>query len=195
MKNLSKAALRQHFKGVRSHITLPERQHAAHLATQFFVADKLFQDSQAIACYLPFMSEFDTRDIIEKIWQAHKHCYLPVLTENKILHFVRFVQNTVLRKNKFGILEPKDTNHLYSARELDVVITPLIAYDDKGHRLGTGGGYYDHTFAFLKQESLHKPVLLGLGFAAQAAEEIPFEPWDVKLDGILTENGLEIFIL
>lgn len=149
----------------------------------------IFQQSQRIACYLAFKDEFDSSPIIEAIWQAKKHCYLPVLKDNngKILDFVKYHYGDALRLNQYGIFEPVNPSPI-EPDKLDLVIAPLIAFDLHGNRLGTGGGYYDRTFAFLRENESNKPTLIGLGYAAQQAKALPSDPWDVVLQGVVTER-------
>ena len=65
---------------------------------------------------------------------------------------------------------------------LDVVITPLVAFDEYGHRIGMGGGYFDRTFSFLgNRQSWFHPKLVGLAFACQKVEKIQPNPWDIRL--------------
>ena len=86
------------------------------------------------------------------------------------------------------ILEPQDKAKKILAEDLDLVITPLLAFDAKGHRLGTGGGYYDRSFAFLYSNMKKKPLMIGLAYSFQAAECLPTDPWDIALDGVITEE-------
>lgn len=129
--------------------------------------------------------------MIETIWKAKKSCYIPVLNEeeNK-LYFVRYVYGDALRLNRFSILEPVNASRKIAPENLDIVITPLIAFDLQGHRLGTGGGYYDRTFAYMQEESIRNQFVVGLGYAAQQAESIPSDPWDILLNSVVTEKGV-----
>ena len=73
---------------------------------------------------------------------------------------------------------------------LDLVLVPLVAFDARGVRLGMGGGYYDRSFAYLNFRSRwRRPRLIGVGFDFQRAESISPQPWDVCLDGVITERG------
>lgn len=83
--------------------------------------------------------------------------------------------------------------HELQAEDLDIVITPLAAFDLQGHRLGTGGGYYDRTFAFLQKNTVKKPKIIGLAYAEQQAELLPHDQWDIDLDGVVTEKGIVWF--
>lgn len=118
---------------------------------------------------------------------------MPVLTDVKSLHFVQFDAGDELQPNQHRIPEPVNHQHTIQPEKLDLVITPLVAFDLHGSRLGTGGGYYDRTFAFMYTHPAKAPFLLGLGFAIQQCDAIPAEPWDIKLNGVLTESNLSIF--
>jgi 5-formyltetrahydrofolate cyclo-ligase len=156
------------------------------------VRQSFFQTAEHIACYLPRQHEFETRAIIETIWQAKKQCYLPVLLKevNRALSFVHYAYGDALCFNRYSILEPANKAVICYPAKLDLVLMPLLAFDIEGHRLGSGGGYYDYTFAFLQQQKIKRPLLLGLAYSAQQADLLPADPWDIKLNGIVTEKGL-----
>ncbi len=187
----SKYQLRQQFREIRKHIAASYRQEAAMKAAKHFSQHTLFQRSQHVACYLPSKDEFDSLPLIESIWNAKKHCYLPSLSKakEKFLHFVRYCYGDALHQNEYAILEPIGTAEPIALEALDLVIIPLIAFDAAGHRLGTGGGYYDRTFAYLNEKRIRKPVLIGLAYQTQQADSLPADPWDVGLQGVITEAG------
>ena len=69
---------------------------------------------------------------------------------------------------------------------------PLVAFDDRGRRVGMGGGYYDRTFAARRgRRALRRPRLVGVAFGFQRRDALPGAAWDVPLDAAVTENGLE----
>mgnify|MGYP006190825709 CR=1 FL=1 len=70
----------------------------------------------------------------------------------------------------------------------DLILTPLLAFDARGGRLGQGGGHYDRTFA-----ALPDAIRVGLAYAGQQIEALPFEPHDIPLHGVLTETGYRPF--
>jgi 5-formyltetrahydrofolate cyclo-ligase len=116
-----------------------------------------------------------------------------VLTDAKSLNFTQFNASDELQPNQHSILEPVSTQHIVHANKLDLVITPLLAFDKVGNRVGAGGGYYDRTFAFLFTNPEKSPFLLGLGYEIQRCEDLHPEPWDIKLNGVLTEKSLVVF--
>ena len=78
-----------------------------------------------------------------------------------------------------------------NTRALDLVLAPLVAFDDQGHRLGMGGGFYDRHFGGLPERL--RPLLVGVAHEIQRADALPTQPWDMPLDGILTEAGWRTF--
>lgn len=132
----------------------------------------------------------ETNLIIDAVWKAGKICYLPVLTSDKTLHFARYQRDDELQINQYHIPEPVGRQHFIPAEKLDLVLTPLVAFDRVGNRIGTGGGYYDRTFAFLFNKPEIVPYMLGVAYQLQECNEIQPEPWDIKLNGVLTENGV-----
>ncbi len=159
-------------------------------AKQLLITSPFFHSSRHIACYFGQDDEFDCAPIIEEVWLSGKICYLPVvsLQHTECLEFVVYQPNGPLRLNRYNIFEPESGDRL-AAEKLDLVIVPLVAFDDKGHRVGMGGGHYDRTFAF-KQLGGDKPKLLGLGYEFQRVDAVPNDVWDVVLDGVLTEDKL-----
>jgi 5-formyltetrahydrofolate cyclo-ligase len=84
----------------------------------------------------------------------------------------------------WGIAEPLDDK---PALEPDIVLVPLLAFDQRGHRLGYGGGYYDRTLARLRK--LKPVVAVGLAYDEQEVDAVPFESYDQRLDWVLTPSG------
>lgn len=189
MTKNTKTDIRKHFREISRSISSSFRTEAAHLAASRLVNLPSFKESKRIACYLANAQEFDTSPIIEAIWQAKKQCYVPVLCEEneKTLFFELYQYGDALHLNRYSILEPVNLTRKIAPEHLDLVILPLIAFDQLGHRLGTGGGYYDRTFAFLHAHPYKKPIMMGLGYAAQQAESLPSDPWDILLECVLTE--------
>jgi len=131
--------------------------------------------------------------LIKKIFVLKKNCYLPVVDKNSAhnLLFIKYNIRDKLVLNKFNIKEPIVKAHNIIAPEnLDLVIVPLVGFDKFGNRLGSGAGFYDRAFAFLHKKNLSiRPKLVGLAFGVQQLEKIITQPWDIKLDNIVTETG------
>ncbi|MFN3234843.1 MAG: 5-formyltetrahydrofolate cyclo-ligase [Gammaproteobacteria bacterium] len=188
----TKPQLREHFRTQRQRLNQEEQKAAAVSLANHFIYELLFHSSQHIACYPANDGELDVNHIIKAIWHANKTCYLPCLREGSTLAFMPHHPHDRLKANKYGIYEPDyDVNKAISPEALDLVLLPLVAFDMHGHRLGMGGGYYDRTFAFKKNQTKpQKPWLVGVAHHCQTYGSLPHDDWDVGLDFIATEKEI-----
>ncbi|EKO3391714.1 5-formyltetrahydrofolate cyclo-ligase [Vibrio fluvialis] len=157
-----------------------------------FAALPEMQTCHHIALYLSTDGELDTQPLIEWLWSQGKAVYLPVLHPFSAGHllFLHYQSSTPMTYNKFGILEPKlDQTLVKPVKELDLICTPLVAFDSHGHRLGMGGGYYDRTLAhWFKTGEGAQPM--GLAHDCQHVEQLPTEAWDIPLPKIITPSQI-----
>ena len=146
-----------------------------------------FDNYNIIASYISIKSEISTHFLNEFILHSNKTLCLPVIKKNsETLIFRKCDLETKLIPGKFGILEPSEIN-----KELlpEIILTPCLAFDEQGFRLGYGGGYYDNTFYYLKNIQ-HKFISVAVAFDGQKVKEIIHEDHDQKIDFILTEKKL-----
>ena len=176
--------LRQQMRETRQKQTALQQQQAAQHITE--KALKLIEQQRAknIALYLAFDGEISTKPLINQLWQQGKHVYLPVL--HPFVHghvlFLRYLPDTPMKANKFGILEPYlNVKSVLPIEQLDIIFTPLVAFDKLGNRLGMGGGFYDRTL----QNSQRRFITVGLAHQCQQVEALPIESWDIPLEQIL----------
>lgn len=190
--NLSKFQLRKHYQSLRASLAARDKDKAAQEAGARIKQQAAFMHANTLAAYLAYGAELNVAPILEAAWMAKKSCYLPVLEKenSKELLFVAYNYGDPLHKNRFGIYEPKNITDRIAPAELDLVILPLLAFDRKGNRLGTGGGFYDYTFSFLQNAVVanQHPILVGAGFAIQEANDLPHDPWDIRLNFVVTEQ-------
>ncbi len=112
--------------------------------------------------------------------------------------FAPYEKKTCLRKNSFGILEPVyQKKQLKTARQLDLVLAPLVAFDPQGNRLGMGGGFYDRALSHLRAHGRrtrkHHPLFIGIAHELQQVDSLQVQSWDIPLHAIITERGLRYF--
>ncbi len=186
------ALLRTQLRQQRRALSRTFRDHAAEQITQQFMNLNCFTAAQHIAGYKAFDGECDPQRLIEYAWSLKKQVYLPVLTDDlqNPLQFAPYSPQTPCKLNRFGIAEPDITASWRLAQQLDLVITPIVGFTVTGWRLGMGGGFYDRTFAFLRDRpNSCIPYLLGIAFECQKIEYLECRAWDVPLHGILTEQA------
>ncbi len=165
----------------------------AKLSMERLAADKPDMSS-VVAGYWPIQSEINPFVLMQALEDIGYPLALPCLVPNSLtgdgsdgfrMIFRRFSIGDPLISGPFEIRQPSD-----DAPEVlpDIVLLPLLAFDEGGRRLGYGGGYYDRALAHLRQ--FHSVKAYGLAFSGQQLAEIPFEVHDQPLDGILTELGV-----
>ncbi len=151
-----------------------------------------FRRAQHVALFLAFDGEPSLEPLIATARRQSKRLYVPVL-RGATMTFRELEPGATLAANFFGIMEPK-LGAKIDARKLDLVLTPLVAFDCNGVRVGVGRGYYDRCFRFLRHR-LHwrRPKLLGVAYELQQIPPLTPNAWDVPLWGIVTEAGARRF--
>lgn len=189
-------AIRQNVRQQRRLLTSAQQSHAAANVLQHFTTDSKILSAKNIALYLSNDGEINTHLLIDWCWQQGKQVYLPVVHPftNGNLLFLHYERQTVLVNNRYGIAEPKlDVRKIIPAHNIDIICTPLVAFDRKGARLGMGGGFYDRTLNHWYQQQQHKidtrPYPIGLAHDCQQVDAIPTEQWDIPLPEILTPKA------
>jgi len=139
-----------------------------------------------VAGYLAVGSELDAGPLMSALEKQGWSLALPVvIAPDTPLLFRRWQKGDAMGEGSFGIAHPGE-----GAAEVrpDVVLAPLLAFDDDGYRLGQGGGFYDRTLAMWRAEG-HSIITFGLAFASQRIDAVPRDQYDQRLDGIVTEHG------
>ena len=185
--------LRQQIRQQRRALTEQERESAAFALADNILQSREFKHSQHLALYLANDGEISLAPLLDMAWSMGKQCYLPVLAEpnNKRLWFIQYEPGDLLLPNRFGIPEPHHSHRerLFKTISLDMILMPLVAFDQQGNRLGMGGGYYDRTLAFMRsRQHWRKPRLVGVAYEFQQQPSLPHEHWDVPLDSIITDQ-------
>ncbi|UVO53146.1 5-formyltetrahydrofolate cyclo-ligase [Sphingomonas sp. SUN039] len=138
-------------------------------------------DARTVALYLPIGSEIDTLPVIERLERRGLAIALPHVTSRRsVMRFLAWTPGDPLPAGPMGLRQPA-----IDAHELvpDLILTPLLAFDARLHRLGYGAGFYDRAFAALPQARR-----IGLAWSVQQVAAIAEESWDVPLHGVATET-------
>lgn len=186
-KETPNAKIRERALAARRGLSNEKRHAASEQICDRVIHSHEFMSARTLACYLPMDDEVDPIRIVERAWSAKKRIFVPVCDPRGNLFFRLLRPETELRKNNFGLWEPL-AGPTAEAKTFDAVITPLVAFDDNGHRIGMGGGYYDRCFSFLRhRKNWLRPKLLGVAFACQKVEKIEPNPWDIPLSRVFSE--------
>ena len=195
---VARAQLRKKLREARRKLSFEQHEDAAkHVASQLNALPFL-NESTTTAGYLVNDGEVNLKYYIDSVWQASskKRFTLPVLHPvcKGHLLFLAYNPNTQLIRNKYNIEEPvlacKD---VVPVTQCDVILMPLVGFDNNGNRLGMGGGYYDRTLSFTQRQTgshlppkKRAPKLVGIAHDIQEVDALPIAPWDVPLDAIVT---------
>ena len=137
---------------------------------------------KSIGGYFPVNYEVDDLEILKKFAKKKYQISLPVIKKNFDMYFYKWSFNDPLKINQYGIPEPSSKKLVYP----DVILVPLVAFDNNLNRLGYGGGYYDRVIKKLNEKK--KILKIGLAFSVQKINNIPITKYDKKLDYIVTDK-------
>ena len=138
-----------------------------------------------IAGYAAVASELDLSPLYASL--ADVELALPAIEDGGLMQFRRWQSGAPLVPGPFAIAQPDRQALPVQPQCLDAVLLPLLGFDRRGVRLGSGAGYYDRCFAFRRDST--RPLLIGVAFAVQEFGRLPADPWDVRLDAVVTEDG------
>lgn len=184
----SQSKLRTAAIAARSQLSDEQRRLASQKIADAVLASSYFRNAKRIGCYVAIDSEVSCWTVVKRAWAEKKRIFTPVVKKNRVLEFRELSPNCSLTVNSMGLSEPTD-GELVTSKSLDIVITPLVAFDDHRNRIGMGGGYFDREFSYLAEQSGDpKPMLIGVAFDCQHVEEIAPNPWDIRLFRVFTES-------
>lgn len=194
VSNSSKDTLRRELRKQRAQKTPDERVQAQTMALSYLRQLRIYRAARRVALYQNMLSEFPTSRFFKLNHQMGKTSYLPVIGKNHLLpmRFAPYSTENPMKANRLGIYEPNGPIHERRlAKAMDLILVPLLGFDEYGTRLGMGGGYYDRALAFKQwQQDGLRPHLIGLAFDCQRVNKrLPREPWDIPLDAVITESG------
>lgn len=180
--------IRQQIRQRRRALTPEQQTQFALQAADRMMAYTPVLLAQTVAVFLSFDGELDTRPLIDQLWRAGKRVYLPVLhpfSPGNLL-FLHYHPSSDLVVNRLKIREPKlDVRDVLALSRLDVLVTPLVAFDAAGQRLGMGGGFYDRT---LQNWRRHRLQPVGYAHDCQQVDALPTEQWDIPLPAVITPS-------
>lgn len=185
---LSKSGIRRRMRARRAALSPGQQQRASRALCSRLASHPYFIAARRVGLYHPNDGEIDVTPLA-----AHapsKRFFLPVLPpKGKLrLWFGPYNPGDTLVPDRFGIPAPVTAGRV-RAEALDLLLIPLVAFDDYGGRIGMGGGYYDASLEFLIRFPRLRPTrVVGAAHDFQRVERIPMDRWDVPLHGIATDS-------
>lgn len=187
----NRATIRRTMRAARNKLSNTQQHKLALSAGQLLTTEIAKLNIKHVALYLAYDGELNTAPAITSLWQQKIHVYLPIVhpfTQGQLI-FQQYLPDTVMRSNKYGIFEPKlNVNHICPLSQLQLIVTPLVAFDKKGNRLGMGGGFYDRTLT-----QTYSPTAIGYAYDCQQVERLPTASWDMPCQTIITPSEIYQF--
>ena len=179
--------LRQEILAKRRQLTAKESAQAGLSILKTIMQMNVFKRTVNVASYISLSGELCTQDINEYFMTRHHLCLPYMVTGQKgKMDFYSFKKGDELVENRFHILEPKNQpENLVLEDKIDVIVVPLVAFDNKGNRMGMGGGYYDRMLKKVRKDCL----VIGVAYEFQQVDELLVEEWDMPMDIVITEKN------
>jgi 5-formyltetrahydrofolate cyclo-ligase len=158
--------------------------HAALAVRDHFLSSVKLAPAAVVGGYWPIGTELDVRPLLMALHARGHVCALPAAVRSQPLIFHVWQPNDPLVAGVFGTLVPDSRTPIVVP---DLMLVPLLAFDERGMRVGYGGGYIDRTIPDIRRR---KPLLtVGIAYAAQQVAKVPTDAFDQRLDWVITENG------
>ncbi len=179
----TKQSLRAEYKAKRA--VLISQTNPAILSISFSALTTplraILETASCLAAYVPIDNEADPLKLAGKAREMGVKICLPHI-QNKIspMQFLEWEQDDILTEGPYGLKQPSLNNRLCTP---DVVLAPVVAFDRDMVRLGQGAGHYDRALS-----QLEDVIVIGVAWSVQEADKLPYDPWDIPLNAVLTEK-------
>lgn len=179
---MEKAELRRSLLQTRKSLSKEDWKTKSLQICAHLQAASVFQQAQTILSYFSFRQEPD----LSSLFESPKNWGFSCCVEKSLVWHL-WSLNMPLQTGKYGILEPHSDAPLIEPEAVDLILVPCVGCDDRGYRLGYGGGFYDRL---LSASEWQDKVTIGITFAFAHLPTLPIDAWDKPLQGVCTEKGL-----
>ncbi len=186
--NDPKQAIRNEIRKKLSAMSPEHRHRDSTIACSRLCSLEAFQHARVVMLYMPLATEVDVTPIALKCFQLGKTVCVPKVDwkrRDMIAVEVNAIDDRVMDIDEHGIRTPKLGQPIPPSM-LDLVVSPGLAFDSHGRRLGRGGGFYDRFLARTRDSA----VRVGIAFDGQVIDEIPTQDHDVMVDIVITERRI-----
>lgn len=159
---------------------------------QNILQSSFYKEAENICLYVSVKGELQTQDIIKMAWQEEKNVLFPLChkSEKGLMDFALCSSEASLQKGKYDIPEPKADCPIFSPEKLNssktLILVPALAFDEKGFRVGYGGGFYDRYLI-----KIPNSLSIGLAFSEHIFPQVPRMSWDINVQYLATEKELK----
>jgi 5-formyltetrahydrofolate cyclo-ligase len=189
LTSLTKNQLRQKILQVRQSMSAEDWREKSDRICSHLQASPLFEQAKTVLAYVSFRQEPDlSRLFAETSKEGTKIWGFPRCVEKSLI-WHQWKPGELLQTGAYGIWEPHADLPIISPFEVDLILVPSVACDQRGYRLGYGGGYYDRMLSSAEWQSTPTIAIL---FDYAYLTELPIDDWDQPLQGICTEEGLRL---
>jgi 5-formyltetrahydrofolate cyclo-ligase len=187
-----RSELRRQLRAQRVQLDARARLSAAEALAAMLEQLPEFLVDTRIAGYWAVAGEMPLHAAYASLRSREQQYFLPLVTAANDLQFAAWHAGADVQANRYGIPEPvAQADALLGPADLDLVLVPLLGFDRRGNRLGSGAGFYDRSFGFLRAaQRPARPVLVGIGYHFQEVGDIAPAAWDVPLDFVATDREL-----
>lgn len=182
---MDKKSLRQRGKNLLSELDDDKRKIISEKLILNLTTSNLWKEAVTIGVTVSGGFEWNTIPIIEKGWQEGKTIVVPkCFPKNRELVFYRLESFDQLEESFFNLREPIPEKTVKVDKEkIELLVVPGLLYDERGYRIGFGGGYYDRFLADFPNETV------SIFYSEQLINEVPNEEYDIPVRHLITENG------
>lgn len=185
----TKSELRKKILSLRNNMSLEDVEHKSSLIIDKLTTLKKYNDSNTVFVYMNFKNEVITINLIKRMLSENKRVVIPYTdTKNTVIipSELRSLDDDLVLSS-FGYYEPVlQRLKLVEPKEIDLIITPGVAFDRNLNRVGFGKGYYDRILCNKREDA----AIVALAYELQVLDEVPSEEHDVKMDMIITEDRI-----
>lgn len=186
---MNKKEIRSFIKNKRNALTKEDVKDKSKLIVDSLLKTHAYKNANTIFSFISFGSEVETHELIRKMLEDKKTVGVPYTKSNSRDMIVSKIDDfdRDLEEGFYNILSPrKDELRPIEPKDIDLVLVPGLAFDEKGYRVGYGGGYYDTFF----EKAGDNPIKIGLCFDLQIIDSCPIGIYDVAVDYIITESKI-----
>ncbi len=190
---LTKKALREEWLTHRLNLSEPEKNNRSFQIQDLIISSISFSSAEYIHIFLPVHAKCEVRtwSVIQYLQEKYPRVSLSVpkinSIQNKTMDSIEIERQTLYQQNKWGINEPA-SGRVIRPEDIDIIFLPLITFDQQGHRLGYGGGFYDRYL-----QNCQKALKIGLSYF-EPIEKIPeINDYDIKMDLCITPGQVYKF--